>query len=268
VSATGAALPRNRFKAALAGPHVQYGMFVGLADPIAAEIAAGAGFDWIMIDTEHGPNDLRTLLVQLQAAAASPCSVLVRPYEGDTALIKRILDLGAQTLVVPMCESVEQAEELVAAIRYPPAGVRGVGTSLSRAAQWNRIDDYVHLAERELCLVLQIESAAALDHVERIAAVDGVDALFVGPSDLAASMGHIGDAAHPEVRAAVTGALEVIHRTGTPVGVFATSVDAAQTYVAAGASFVAVGSDTAMLASATSALADLHRGSGAGGSSS
>lgn len=252
-------LPVNTFKRALTGPAVQYGMFVGLADPVAAEIAAGAGFDWIMIDTEHGPSDLRTLLVQLQATAAYPCATLVRPVEGDTALIKRILDLGAQTLIIPMVDSALQAEELVAATRYPPHGVRGVGTALSRAARWNRVPEYLARASEEICLVVQIESAAALEQVDAIAAVDGVDALFVGPSDLAGSLGHLGNPGHPDVQVAVSNALANIVAAGKPAGIYAATPAAARSYADQGASFIAVGIDAALLATATQNLAASFR---------
>lgn len=250
-------MPVNRFKQRLLAESgdVQFGLFSGLADPIASEICAGAGFDWIMLDVEHAPNDLRTVLHQLQATESSATSVMVRPHVGDTAVIKKLLDIGAQTLLIPMIESSEQATDVVAACRYPPAGVRGVGTSLARAARWNRISEYVHRADDEMCVVTQVESVAGVAAIESIASVDGVDALFLGPSDLAASMGLIGQAAHPDVIASVDDAIRRIVGTGKPAGVFATTPEAATRWIEIGATFVAVGVDVALLASATSDLA-------------
>jgi 4-hydroxy-2-oxoheptanedioate aldolase len=247
--------PHNQFKARLLSGDVQYGLFIALVDQVAAEITAGAGFDWVMVETEHAPNDLRTVLTQLQAVAASGVPVLVRPTEGDTVQIKRLLDIGVQTLLVPMVESAEQARQLVSAMRYPPSGIRGVGASMARAAQWNRHDDYFSAANDQMCLVVQIESVEGAAAIEAIAAVDGVDALFVGPSDLAASMGHLGNSGHPDVVAAVADAVSRIKAAGKPVGIFATSIESALAYAAQGCSVIAVGSDITLLVKATSALA-------------
>jgi 4-hydroxy-2-oxoheptanedioate aldolase len=247
--------PINHLKTRLLAGEVQYGLFIALVDQIAAEITAGAGFDWVMIETEHAPNDLRTALTQLQAVAASGVPTLVRPTEGETVQIKRLLDIGVQTLLVPMVESGEQARQLVSAMRYPPHGIRGVGSSMARAAQWNRHSDYLAAANDQMCLIVQIESVEGAGAIEDIAAVDGVDALFVGPSDLAASMGHLGNSGHPEVVAAVTDCINRIRAAGKPVGIFATTVEAAKAYVAQGCSFIAIGSDITLLAKATTALA-------------
>lgn len=254
-----APVPTNAFKARLAAGPPQYGLFSGLADPIAAEILAGSGFDWMMIDAEHSPNDLRTILAQLQATEPYDTHIVVRPEVGATVGIKRLLDIGVQSLLVPMVESAEQAEMLAAAVRYPPAGVRGVGTSLARAARWNRVAGYAEHADEQVCLITQIESLAGLAAIETIAAVDGVDALFVGPSDLAASMGLIGQTRHADVVAAVDDAIARIVRSGKPAGVFATTPDAAERWVTAGATFVAVGVDIALLASAAESLATSFR---------
>ena len=177
-------LPVNAFKAALARKEAQIGLWVGLADPYVAELLATTGFDWLLIDGEHAPNDVRSTLAQLQAIAPYPVSAVVRPVEGDTALIKQCLDIGALTLLVPMVETAAQAAQIVAATRYAPRGVRGLGSALARASRWSGIDDYVHHADEEICVLVQVESAAGLADLEGIAAVDGVDGVFFGPADL------------------------------------------------------------------------------------
>ena len=189
-------LPRNRFKAALAEGRPQIGLWVSLIDGLAAEAVAGAGFDWLLLDTEHSPGHEASVLAQLQALAPYPLTPIVRPVTNDTALIKRFLDIGVQTLLIPYVQSAAEAEAAVAAMRYPPRGVRGVST-LTRATGYGRVSDYLRRAEEELCLLVQIETRAGLDALEAIAAVDGVDGLFIGPSDLSASLGHLGDPATP-----------------------------------------------------------------------
>ena len=252
-------LPVNEFKRQLTRPGVTYGLFSGLVDPAAAEVIAGAGFDWMLIDSEHAPHDLRTILAQLQAAAPYDVPVLVRPDVGETVLIKRLLDIGALTLLVPMVESAEQAQRIVAATRYPPAGVRGVATSVNRAARWGSVDDYLAHADDEICVICQIETVTGAQAIESIAAVEGVDALFVGPSDLAASLGKIGQPRHPDVLAAVDDAIGRAVTTGKPVGVFATAPDLVERWTALGATFVAVGVDIPLLAKATVDLAAAYR---------
>ncbi len=248
-------LPINIFKQRLLTGDVQYGIFVAMVDSVAAEICAGAGFDWLMIDMEHAPNDLRSVLHQLQAMAESGVPVAVRPPVGDPVSIKRLLDIGVQTLVVPMVDSADQAAAMVAAIRYPPRGVRGVGPSMARAAQWNRVGGYLNSADAQVALVCQVETVLGVESAAAIAAVDGVDAVFVGPSDLAASMGHIGQPQHPDVQRAVNDAITTVCATGTAAGVFAASVDGARAYAAAGATMIAVGTDIALFAKATTQLA-------------
>ena len=244
----------NRIKEAFADrtAGVQWGLFLGLADPVAAEICAGAGFDFVVIDTEHAPNDLRTVLVQLQAIAAYPVEPAVRVWHDDPATVKRVLDLGVRTIVLPMIESAEQAQRAVAAMRYPPEGIRGV--SSARAAQWGRWEGYHATAADQLCVVVQIETVRALDHLEEICSVGGVDVAFIGPMDLATSLGHLAAGTHPDVVAVVESALGRIVATGVVAGVLAGTPELARRYVAAGARFVAVGVDTAILASATSSL--------------
>lgn len=246
-------IPRNRFKARLSDGGIQYGLWVSLADAVSAEITAVAGFDWVVIDGEHAPNDLRSILAQLQAVQAYDVSPIVRPVRGDVALIKQLLDIGAQTILVPMVESADQAEEMVAAVRYPPAGIRGVATA--RGARWGRVDDYWSQSDDQMCVIAQIETLVGLDSLEEIATVDGIDALFVGPSDLAAALGYLGQPNHPEVKATVTNALARIQATGRSAGVLGVTPELAMIYAAAGATFVGVGVDTIVLANALAALA-------------
>jgi 4-hydroxy-2-oxoheptanedioate aldolase len=235
-----------------ASDSVQWAMFTSLADPVAAEICAGAGFDLVVVDAEHGPNDLRTILVQLQAIAAAGAEAAVRCWNHDPADIKRLLDVGVRTLVVPMIDTAEQAAAVVAATRYPPEGIRGV--SSARAARWGRLADYHATAADQICLVVQIESRLGLENLEHICAVDGVDAVFIGPMDLASSLGHLAGGTRPEVVEAVEQAIARIAATGTAAAVMATSPELIARYVSAGARLVAVGVDASMLAAATSAL--------------
>jgi 4-hydroxy-2-oxoheptanedioate aldolase len=251
--------PSNQFKAALRAGQSTTGIFIGLVSPTAMEIAASAGFDWLLIDGEHGPNNPVTVLPQLQAAAAYGVPVIVRPVNHDPALIKQYLGIGAQTLLVPMVESVAEAEALVRALRYPPHGIRGVGTALERGARWNAVDDYFKQADDEMCLIVQIESRAGLDNLDAILKVDGVDGVFIGPADLAASLGHLGQPGHPEVKTAIESALRRIKDAGRAAGVFATDPATATLYRSCGASFIAVGADTAILRNAAVALAAKFR---------
>ena len=226
-------------------------MFLALADPVVAEICAGAGFDLLVIDDEHGANDVRTVLAQLQAVSAYPVETAVRVVTGDTAVIKRSLDLGARTLFVPMVETADQAASIVAATRYR-SGSRGV--SSARAARWGRIDGYHTHADDDICVIVQLESSTALDNVEAICAVDGVDGAFVGPMDLATSLGHPGGGTLPHIVTIVEQTIARIVGTGKAAGVMATTSDLVDRYLAAGAQFVTVGVDTTTLAAATTAL--------------
>jgi 4-hydroxy-2-oxoheptanedioate aldolase len=248
-------MPRNSFKRALGAGEEQIGLFLGTANAYIAELVAGTGFDWVLIDGEHGPNDLHTIIAQLQALAAYPVRPVVRTLDHDVARIKQLLDAGAQTLMVPMVETAEQARSLVRAVRYPPQGVRGVGTSMARAARWNGVVDYFSHADAEQCLIVQIESRAALAALEEIAQVDGVDAVFVGPSDLAASMGHLGNPGHPDVKAAVAKAIAQVAAAGKAAGVFSADPAAAAAYRELGANFLLVGVDVSLLRNAAVALA-------------
>lgn len=232
------------------------GLWACAGSAITAEIVAGSGCDWVLLDAEHSPNGLESILAQLHAMSAYPATPLVRAAYGDTVLIKQILDLGAQNLLIPMVDTAEQAEGIVRAIRYPQGGVRGVGSALARSARWNRVEGYLGRASETISLTVQIESATAVSNVEAILAVDGVDQIFIGPSDLAASMGHLGQQGHPEVVAAVLRSIEAARAAGKPAGVNAFDPVAAEQYIEAGVSFVAVGADVAILARQTEALVD------------
>lgn len=240
-------MPINTFKQRLRSGEAQIGLWLGLADAYCAELAANAGFDWLLIDGEHAPNDLRTLLSQLQAVAPYPGQPVIRPVVGDTALIKQVLDIGVQTLLVPMVESAEQARELVRAIHYPPQGVRGVGSALARASRWNSIPGYLDKADEQMCLLVQIESREGLANLDAIAAVEGVDGVFIGPADLSASMGFRGNPGHPQVQAAIEDAIARIRQAGKAAGILSADEKLARRYIELGAAFVAVGVDTTVL---------------------
>ncbi|UWN48745.1 4-hydroxy-2-oxo-heptane-1,7-dioate aldolase [Alcanivorax sp. ALC70] len=212
------------------------------------------------MDGEHAPNDLRTLLAQLQAVAPYPAQPVLRPPVGDTALIKQYLDIGAQTLLVPMVDSADQARQLVRAMRYPPDGVRGVGSALARASRWNSVPGYLDQADDQMCLLVQIESAEALKNLDQIAAVDGVDGVFIGPADLSASLGHRGNPAHPDVQAAIEDAIARIRRAGKAAGILNANRALARRYLELGCLFVAVGVDTSLLMGALKDLAVEFKG--------
>jgi 4-hydroxy-2-oxoheptanedioate aldolase len=231
------------------------GIWVCSGSPLVAEICAGSGMDWTLIDMEHSPNGLESVLAQLQAVAAYPITPVVRVPIGDVVTIKQVLDLGAQNLLVPMISSAAEAAAVVAAVRYPPLGRRGIGNALARSGRWNRVDGYLEDAADHVSLFVQIETVAGVDAAAEIAGVDGVDGVFVGPSDLSASLGLLGQQAHPEVEAAVLRVFESVAGAGKPVGVNAFDPTLADRYLAAGASFVLVGADVALLARGSEALA-------------
>ncbi|HSV47853.1 MAG TPA: aldolase/citrate lyase family protein [Ramlibacter sp.] len=250
--------PHNPFKQALADKRAQIGLWVGLADHYTTEICAGAGFDWLLLDGEHSPNDLRSLLQQAQAVAAYPAThAIARVPMGHghagQMLIKQYLDLGIQTLLVPMVDTAEQARAIVRDMRYPPGGVRGMGGA--RASRWGRYPNYANEANAQICLLVQVESQLALDNIEAIAAVEGVHGVFIGPADLSASLGHVGNSGHPEVQQAIEGAIARIVAAGKAAGILTPDEALARRYLALGATFVAVGLDNNLLARATSALA-------------
>jgi 4-hydroxy-2-oxoheptanedioate aldolase len=249
----------NRFKRALKAGDKQIGLWLSLMNGYTAEICAGAGFDWFLIDAEHSPNTLENILHQLQAVAPYGTAPMVRPPNRDPDMLKLLLDMGVQNFLLPMVESAEAARALVRAVRYPPQGVRGVGHVLGRASRWGRVGNYLKRADDEICLVVQIESRAGLDNLEAIAAVDGVDALFVGPADLSASLGHTGDTAHPEAAAAIDSALGRIVATGKPAGTITGGAAATKKLFDRGYTFVAAGVDALLLAGAADRLArELH----------
>ena len=252
----------NTLKKALKEEKLQYGFWLALADAYCAEICAGSGFDWLVIDGEHAPNDLRSILAQLQAVAPYGSHAVVRPVEGSVAGIKQLLDIGAQSLLIPMVDSVELARTMVAACHYPPDGVRGVGTALSRAANWNRRTEYLKRADEEICLLLQVESRKGLDALDDILAVDGVDGVFIGPADLAADLGYRGQPGHPEVQKVVEDALRRIRAAGRAPGILATDPVLVKKYQQCGALFIAVGVDTLVLANSTTALAASYKNPG------
>jgi 4-hydroxy-2-oxoheptanedioate aldolase len=250
----------NGFKTAIAAGRPQIGLWQALASPYTAEICAGSGFDWLLIDAEHGPNDIPLVLSQLQAVAAyTGTEAVVRIPVGDAMLIKQYLDIGARTLLIPMIETAADAEAMVRATRYPPHGIRGVGSAIGRASRWNRVPEYLQHAHEEICLILQVESGKAAGNVREIALVDCVDGIFIGPSDLAADLGHLGNPAHPDVQHVIESTIKAVIECGKPVGMLIADEMLARRYLEMGASFVAVGTDVTILARGAEALARRFR---------
>lgn len=250
--------PKNLFKSRLTEGGRQIGMWSGLASPVAADIIAHSDFDWVLIDMEHGPNELGNVLHQAQVLAGGEAPVLARPPWNDTVTIKRVLDIGIQTLVIPFVQNADEARAAVAATRYPPDGVRGVAGG-SRCSHYGRVPGYHANAASEICVVVQLETAEAIDRLEEIASVDGIDALFVGPADLAATMGHLGNLQHAAVQAKIAEAADRAAKVGIPIGSLAVDPDVARKYFDYGYSFIAVGVDTVLLARASDALAKEFR---------
>jgi 4-hydroxy-2-oxoheptanedioate aldolase len=247
-------LPENRFKHAIREGRQQIGLWCSLPGGFAAELLAGSGFDWLLLDTEHSPGDPLTVLEQLQAVAPYDVSPIVRPASNDTVLIKRFLDMGAQTLLVPYVQSAQEARAAVAAMHYAPQGVRGVAGT-TRATRFGRVEGYHKRASEELCLLVQVETQESLNALEDIAAVDGVDGVFVGPGDLAASLGYPGQLMHPAVVAAVEDAIKRILACGKPAGILTPDNAFAARCIELGTVFTAVGSDLGVLARGTEKLA-------------
>jgi 4-hydroxy-2-oxoheptanedioate aldolase len=252
-------MPINQFKAALKGDRALAGCWLSLCSNTATEICAGAGFDWVLIDTEHAANELFMVQQQLQVIAGYPVPALVRPAWNDTVAIKRYLDLGVQTLLIPYVETPEEAARAVAATRYAPQGVRGVSTN-SRANRYGRVPDYFKRVHDEMCLLVQLESRKGLDNLEAIAAIDGVDGIFIGPQDFAADFGHLANPGHPEVRAAIADAITRINKTGKASGILSFAEADAKGWIAHGAKFVAVTSDQFLLARNSEAVVKAFRG--------
>jgi 4-hydroxy-2-oxoheptanedioate aldolase len=247
-------LPQNPFKRALQAGRAQIGLWSSLSSNYSVEVIAGAGFDWLLLDTEHSPNDLESLLTQLQAAAPYPTHPVVRVPWNDMVMIKRVLDIGAQSLLVPYVSTPEEAEAAVSYTRYPPVGVRGVAGT-TRASRFGRVKDYATRAHEEICMLVQLETQRALDNLEAICAVEGVDGVFIGPADLHASLGHAGQIANPQVKPLIDEAIRRIRKCGRAPGILTPSEADAHHWLDCGALFVAVGADVGILARGAESLA-------------
>ncbi|MET3597121.1 4-hydroxy-2-oxoheptanedioate aldolase [Mesorhizobium shonense] len=247
-------MPVNKFKKRLIERECQIGLWCALPGGYTAEIVAPSGFDWLLFDTEHSPSDVLTVLPQLQAVAAYDVSAVVRPASNDPVLIKRYLDIGVQSLLIPYAQNADEARAAVAAVRYPPTGIRGV-SALTRATRFGRVPEYAQSAEAEICLLVQVETRQALDNLEAIANVEGVDGVFIGPADLAASLGHAGNPGHHEVIVAVEDAIARLVKLGVPAGILTPDQSFATRCIELGTLFTAVGVDVAVLARGSESLA-------------
>lgn len=246
--------PKNAFKQALKDKRPQIGLWQALASPSTVEISADAGYDWLLLDAEHAPNDIPLLVSHLRAMRGSASHAIIRPPMGETWMIKQLLDIGVQTLLIPMVESQDEAQALVQAVRYPPRGVRGVGAALARASRFGRIPDYLATANDEICLLVQVESRAGLAALDQIAATEGVDGIFIGPADLAADMGHLGKPGADDVQRAVDHALARIQSHGKAAGILTGDLALARRYLDLGVTFLAIGTDVTLFANATTRL--------------
>lgn len=242
--------PINHFKQALQSGTPRFGSWLGVADPYMAELVGRAGFDWLLVDGEHAPNDIRSLMAQLQVLEGLGPDLVVRLPMGEDWLIKQALDIGAQTLMIPMVETGEQAAHLVRAMRYAPQGIRGMGAALARASQFSGITDYAATANDQMCLIVQVETAKGVDNLDDILAVDGVDGVFVGPADLSADMGYPGNPDAPQVQAVIADILRRSRAAGKGAGILSTEDAQTPTHIANGANFVAVGIDVTLFAAA------------------
>ena len=247
-------LPRNDFKRAIAEGRRQIGLWCSLASHVSIEIVAGSGFDWLLLDTEHSPNDPPMVLSQLQAVMENEAHPIVRPAWNDAVLIKRYLDMGVQTLLLPVVNSAEEARAAVAATRYPPRGVRGFSGG-SRSSRFGRVKDYHSRCEDEICVLVQAETQKALDNLDAIVATEGIDGVFIGPGDLSAAIGYLGDQNNPAVVDVIVGAIKRIRAGGKAAGILTPDEGLARRYIEAGATFTAVGSDSGILARQSEALA-------------
>lgn len=253
------AVPINTFKAALREGRAQIGLWQALASPIAAEICAGAGFDWLLFDGEHAPNDVPTLLSQLQAVTGYPVHAIARPPIGDATLIKQYLDIGFTTLLIPLVETPEQAAHLARAVRYPPEGIRGVANAIVRASLWSRTATYLDEADAQVCLLVQVETRRGLENLDAIARTEGVDGVFIGPADLSAALGYRGNPTHPDMQATIERAIGAIRRAGKAAGILMGDEALARRYLDVGCTFVAVGTDIGLFVRGTSDLAERYR---------
>jgi 4-hydroxy-2-oxoheptanedioate aldolase len=248
--------PTNLFKAGLKTGAHQIGIWNTIGGNSVPDLLGGAGFDWVLVDCEHAAIETVEVLPALQAIGAnSDVSAIVRPAENDPVLIKRILDMGAQTLLIPYVQTPQEAEAAVLAMRYGPTGIRGMA-GMTRATRYGRVDDYFRTAAQELCLIVQIESVEGINNLDAIAKTDGVDAVFIGPADLSASMGHPGEVDHPAVVAVIENAILRLSELNVPVGIMALTHDSASKYIRSGSSFTSVGVDLVMLADAAANLLD------------
>jgi 4-hydroxy-2-oxoheptanedioate aldolase len=245
----------NSFKRALRDGQTRIGLWHGLFHPYVTELLSGTGFDWLCLDAEHSPSDHHNLLAQLQAIAAYPVAPVVRAVSDDVSLIKQYLDIGVQTLLIPMVESATQAARIVAATRYPPKGIRGVGSALARASRWNQVPDYLQRCEEELCVLVQVESVPGVRNLAAIANTGGIDGVFFGPSDLAASMGMLGRSGDPAVQHVIMEGIATVRAAGKAAGVLTVDAVLARKYIEQGATFIAVGLDTTLLVTAAATLA-------------
>jgi 4-hydroxy-2-oxoheptanedioate aldolase len=245
---------RNAFKHAIAAGKLQIGLWSSLCSNIVADIIGDSGFDWILLDTEHSPNEIPDLVEQLQAVRGGTATPIVRPAWNDAVLAKRALDIGAQTLLFPYVQNVEEAKRAVASTRYPPQGIRGVSVA-ARASRYGRTPGYLGKANAEICVLVQVETREAMKELEAIAGVDGVDGVFIGPSDLAASLGHLGNPAHPDVQEAIHDAVKRLKKVGKPAGILTGNEEEIRRYIEWGYLFVAVGSDVGLLAKSADTLA-------------
>lgn len=258
------ALLSNPFKEGLRKGEVQIGLWLSSTSAYIAEIAATSGYDWLLIDGEHAPNTVQDLYHQLQAIAPYASQPVIRPVEGRKSLIKQVLDIGAQTLLIPMVDSAEQARQVVSATRYPPLGERGVGASVARAARWGRIENYMAQANESLCLLVQVESKTALENLDAILDVEGIDGVFIGPADLSASLGYPDNAGHPEVQRIIEASIRRIRAAGKAAGFLAVDPAMAQKCLQWGANFVAVGVDTMLYTEALDSRLAMFRSGSSG----
>ncbi|WP_224824677.1 HpcH/HpaI aldolase/citrate lyase family protein [Cognatishimia sp. MH4019] len=248
--------PANKLKEALLQGAVQKGLWMGLASPTVAELASHAGFDWCLIDAEHGPNDLLSIQNQLQAMNGAPAAPVVRVPVAEDWMLKQVLDLGAQNVLIPMIDTGEEAAKAVAACRYPPHGIRGLGSALARASGYNAISDYPTTSNDQICVMVQAESRAAIDNIDAIAGTEGVDVVFIGPADLSADMGYLGQLDAPEVEEVIAHAISRIRAAGKVAGIVLFNPDDFPRYLDMGAGFLGMGSDVTSLAAS---LRDLAR---------
>ncbi|MEM9575491.1 MAG: HpcH/HpaI aldolase/citrate lyase family protein [Pseudomonadota bacterium] len=239
--------PVNTFKKALLEGKTQIGCWMSMAEGYTAEIMGHAGFDWLLIDGEHSPNDIRSIRDQMIALRGSDSHPIVRVPIGETWIIKQVLDTGAQSILVPMVETAEHARALVSACRFPPVGTRGVGFAVGRASDFGQTENYGPTASDQICLLVQVETQTGLDSLDAILAVEGVDGVFIGPADLSASMDYLGKASHPHMQATILSALRKISASGKAAGILTTDDKMIEASLDAGARFVAVAMDIALL---------------------